>query len=181
MKGSCVQAVVRELRGEKIQIVPLDADPARFVCDAIAPPRCRGSCRRSGDTVRLIVPDDKLSLAIARKCESCGWPPAHRVAHRIDSGARCAIWKSDAGLAGCIPGVTPDAGGGAVRAAGARRPRWLNRLRPDWLSCGIGSAEAATRIIDAAAQAAEVERARAQANREAAAASAPVVPVEERP
>jgi hypothetical protein len=46
---------------------------------------------------------------------------------------------------------------------------------------GIGSAEAATRIIDAAAQAAEVERARAQADREAAAASAPVVPAEERP
>jgi N utilization substance protein A len=41
MKGSRVQAVVQELRGEKIDIVPYDDDPARFVCNAIAPPRCR--------------------------------------------------------------------------------------------------------------------------------------------
>ena len=37
MKGSRVQAVVQELRGEKIDIVPFDDDPARFVCNAIAP------------------------------------------------------------------------------------------------------------------------------------------------
>ncbi|HSN29466.1 MAG TPA: transcription termination factor NusA, partial [Kofleriaceae bacterium] len=37
MKGSRVQAVVQELRGEKIDIVPYDDDPARFVCNAIAP------------------------------------------------------------------------------------------------------------------------------------------------
>ena len=37
MKGSRVQAVVQELRGEKIDIVPWDDDPARFVCNALAP------------------------------------------------------------------------------------------------------------------------------------------------
>ena len=37
MKGSRVQAVVQELRGEKIDIVPYDEDPARFVCSALAP------------------------------------------------------------------------------------------------------------------------------------------------
>ena len=37
MKGSRVQAVVQELRGEKIDIVPWDEDPARFVCNALAP------------------------------------------------------------------------------------------------------------------------------------------------
>jgi N utilization substance protein A len=43
MKGSRVQAVVQELRGEKIDIVPYDDDPARFVCNAIAPPRSSAS------------------------------------------------------------------------------------------------------------------------------------------
>ncbi len=37
MRGSRVQAGVQELRGEKIDIVPWDRDPARFVCNAIAP------------------------------------------------------------------------------------------------------------------------------------------------
>jgi N utilization substance protein A len=37
MKGSRVQAVVQELRGEKIDIVPWDPDPAKFVCNALAP------------------------------------------------------------------------------------------------------------------------------------------------
>ena len=37
MKGSRVQAVVQELRGERIDIVPWSADPARFVCSALSP------------------------------------------------------------------------------------------------------------------------------------------------
>jgi predicted flap endonuclease-1-like 5' DNA nuclease len=41
MKGSRVQAVVQELRGEKIDIVPYSEDPARFVCNAIQPAEVR--------------------------------------------------------------------------------------------------------------------------------------------
>src|SRR5256714_9633514 len=68
MKGSRVQAVVQELRGEKIDIVPFDPDPARFVCNAIAPAEVsRVLIDASTHTMELIVPDDKLSLAIGKK------------------------------------------------------------------------------------------------------------------
>jgi len=68
MKGSRVQAVVQELRGEKIDIVPWDPDPARFVCNAIAPAQVsRVLIDAERRTMELIVPDEKLSLAIGRR------------------------------------------------------------------------------------------------------------------
>ena len=68
MKGSRVQAVVQELRGEKIDIVPYSEDPARFVCNAIAPAEVsRVVIDAESHTMELIVPDDKLSLAIGKK------------------------------------------------------------------------------------------------------------------
>ena len=68
MKGSRVQAVVQELRGEKIDIVPYDDDPARFVCNAIAPAEVsRVIIDAEGHRMELVVPDDKLSLAIGKK------------------------------------------------------------------------------------------------------------------
>src|SRR3954464_4249711 len=68
MKGARVQAVVQELRGEKIDIVPFDRDPARFVCAAIQP--AEGSkviVDEADGRMELVVPDEKLSLAIGRK------------------------------------------------------------------------------------------------------------------
>jgi len=68
MKGSRVQAVVQELRGEKIDIVPYDRDPARFVCNAIAPADVsRVIIDEANSAMELVVPDDKLSLAIGRR------------------------------------------------------------------------------------------------------------------
>jgi len=68
MKGSRVQAVVQELRGEKIDIVPWDRDPARFVCNAIAPAEVtRVIIDEANNSMELVVPDDKLSLAIGRR------------------------------------------------------------------------------------------------------------------
>ena len=68
MKGSRVQAVVQELRGEKIDIVPFDRDPARFVCNAIAPAEVvRVVIDEVNSTMELVVPDAKLSLAIGRR------------------------------------------------------------------------------------------------------------------
>src|SRR5215217_1448720 len=68
MKGSRVQAVVQELRGEKIDIVPYDEDPARFVCSALAPAEVsRVIIDESNHAMELIVPDDQLSLAIGRR------------------------------------------------------------------------------------------------------------------
>ena len=68
MKGSRVQAVVQELRGEKIDIVPYDEDHARFVCSALAPAEVsRVLIDEANHAMEIIVPDDQLSLAIGRR------------------------------------------------------------------------------------------------------------------
>jgi len=68
MKGSRVQAVVQELRGERIDIVPWSADPARYVCSALAPAAVsKVIIDDAAGSMDVIVPDDQLSLAIGRK------------------------------------------------------------------------------------------------------------------
>ena len=68
MKGSRVQAVVQELKGEKIDIVPWSPDIAKFVCNAIQPAEVsRVLIDEDNQTIELIVPDDQLSLAIGRR------------------------------------------------------------------------------------------------------------------
>ncbi len=68
MKGSRVQAVVSELKGEKIDIVPWSPDTAKFVCNAIQPAEVsRVLIDEDNQTIELIVPDDQLSLAIGRR------------------------------------------------------------------------------------------------------------------
>src|SRR5688572_12834036 len=68
MKRSRVQAVVQELRDEKIDIVPYDEDTARFVCNALAPAEVsRVLVDESNHAMEIIVPDDQLSLAIGRR------------------------------------------------------------------------------------------------------------------
>ncbi len=68
MKGSRVQAVVQELRGEKIDIIPYSIDLARYVCAAIAPAQVqRVLIDENNHQIELIVADDQLSLAIGRR------------------------------------------------------------------------------------------------------------------
>jgi N utilization substance protein A len=68
MKGSRVQAVVQELRGERIDIVPWSPDPARYVCSALSPAAVSKVIIDDADkSMDVIVPDDQLSLAIGRK------------------------------------------------------------------------------------------------------------------
>jgi N utilization substance protein A len=68
MKGSRVQAVVQELRGEKIDIVTWDPDPAKFICNALAPAEIvRVIVDENNQTMEVVVPDDQLSLAIGKR------------------------------------------------------------------------------------------------------------------
>lgn len=68
MKGSRVQSIVQELKGEKIDIVLWDEDPAKFVCNAIAPAEVsKVIIKEKEKAMEIIVPDDQLSLAIGRK------------------------------------------------------------------------------------------------------------------
>jgi N utilization substance protein A len=68
MRGSRVQAVVQELRGEKIDIVPWSLDSVRYVCAALAPAQVtRVMVDDANRTMEVIVPDEQLSLAIGKK------------------------------------------------------------------------------------------------------------------
>jgi len=68
LKGSRVQAVVQELRGEKIDIIPWSPDPAKLVYNALAPAECtRVIVDEDNKTLEVIVPDDQLSLAIGKQ------------------------------------------------------------------------------------------------------------------
>ncbi|MBW2287434.1 MAG: transcription termination/antitermination protein NusA [Deltaproteobacteria bacterium] len=68
MKGSRVQAVVQELRGERIDIVPWSPDPARYVCSSLSPAQVsKVIIDEAEKSMDVIVPDDQLSLAIGRK------------------------------------------------------------------------------------------------------------------
>jgi N utilization substance protein A len=176
MKGSRVQAVVQELRGEKIDIVPYDADPARFVCNAIAPAEVsRVLIDAAGHTMQLIVPDDKLSLAIGKKGQNVrlasqltGW----RIDIHSESKVREMEERAHASLA-AIPGVTPELAETLFRGDWRSAAEVARTSEAELAAVpGIGSTEAAARIIAAAAIAAEVEKAHLQAERDAATAAA---------
>jgi N utilization substance protein A len=84
MKGSRVQAVVQELRGEKIDIVSWDPDPAKFVCNALAPAEIlRVIVDEENRSMEVVVPDDQLSLAIGKRGQNV------RLASRLTN------WKLD--------------------------------------------------------------------------------------
>ncbi len=68
MRGSRVQAVVGELQGEKIDIIPWSPDAATFIVNALAPAEVvKVVLDEEAERIEVIVPDDQLSLAIGRR------------------------------------------------------------------------------------------------------------------
>jgi N utilization substance protein A len=68
MKGSRVQSVVQELRGERIDIIAWDEDPAKFVCNALQPAEIiRVLVNESEKSMEVIVPEEQLLLAIGKR------------------------------------------------------------------------------------------------------------------
>jgi transcription termination/antitermination protein NusA len=176
MKGSRVQAVVQELRGEKIDIVPWDSDPAKFVCNAIAPAEVARVLIDAGThTMELVVPDDKLSLAIGKKGQNVrlasqltGW----RIDIHSETKVREMELRSKQSLAS-IEGVSAELAETFYRE-GWRSAAEIAGAKPDELASTAGGGDHAKAIIAAAAKAAEIERVRnaeeaARAAREAAA------------
>ncbi len=150
MKGSRVQAVVQELRGEKIDIVPYDRDPARFVCAAIQPAEVNKVIVDEADNrMELVVPDEKLSLAIGRKGQNVrlaaqltGWKLdiiSESKFKQMEEEAIAALQQ--------IEGVS-DAIARSMYRLGFRALEELAEATEQELSAipGIGSAEAATKI-----------------------------------
>ncbi|ORJ63449.1 transcription termination factor NusA [Geothermobacter hydrogeniphilus] len=84
MRGSRVQNVVSELRGEKIDIIPWTPDIARFACSALSPAEVtRVYVDNEEQALEVIVPDDQLSLAIGKKGQN------------VRLAARLTSWKID--------------------------------------------------------------------------------------
>ncbi len=68
MKGSRVQAIVQELNGEKIDIIPWDKDPARLVCNALSPAVVsKVIVDEQNHSMDVVVSEDQLSLAIGKR------------------------------------------------------------------------------------------------------------------
>ncbi len=83
-RGSRVRMVVSELRGEKIDIIPFDEEPARFVAKALSPARVREVILDDEQReATVVVPDDQLSLAIGKEGQNA------RLANRLTG------WKID--------------------------------------------------------------------------------------
>jgi N utilization substance protein A len=154
MKGSRVQAVVQELRGEKIDIVPYDRDPARFVCAAIQPAEVNKVIVDEADgRMELVVPDEKLSLAIGRKGQNVrlaaqltGWKLdiiSEQKFKQMEEEAISALQQ--------IEGVT-EAIARSMYRLGFRALEELAEASQEELAAipGLGGTEAATRIKEAA-------------------------------
>jgi len=68
MRGSRVQAVVNELQGEKIDIIPWSPDAASFIVNALQPAEVvKVVLDEDAERIEVVVPDDQLSLAIGRR------------------------------------------------------------------------------------------------------------------
>ena len=97
-RGSRVRMVVSELRGERIDIVPYNDEPARFVAKALSPARVREVLvDDEGRSATIIVPDDQLSLAIGKEGQNArlaskltGW--------RIDIKSQSEMAQDDSEL-----------------------------------------------------------------------------------
>ncbi|MBC7741290.1 MAG: transcription termination/antitermination protein NusA [Bdellovibrionaceae bacterium] len=84
MKGSRVQNIVQELKGEKIDIVMWDEDITRFACNALAPAEIsKVFLDEENKEMEIVVPDTQLSLAIGKKGQN------------VRLAAKLTTWKLD--------------------------------------------------------------------------------------
>jgi len=91
MKGSRVQAVVQEMQGEKIDIIPWSPDVATFVVNALQPANvARVVIDEDDERIEVVVPDDQLSLAIGRRGQNV------RLASQLTGKAIDILTEADA-------------------------------------------------------------------------------------
>jgi N utilization substance protein A len=132
-RGSRVRMVVSELRGERIDIVPYNDEPARFVAKALSPAKVREVIVDDEDrSATIIVPDDQQSLAIGKEGQNArlaskltGW--------RIDIKSQTEMAQADVELA---LGDEGDLSGRCV-AVTAGGKRCVNQALPGSRYCGI--------------------------------------------
>lgn len=158
MRGTRVQSVVQELRGEKIDIIPYTEDAAKFVSSALSPAKVnRVFVDEENRAMTVIVPDDQLSLAIGKNGQNVrlavkltGWKidvKSETMAAEKDDDAHKALTK--------IPGIGP-AMAEKLFAQGIKSIAMLAAMEPEALSAipGVGEKtstewiEEAIRLLD---------------------------------
>jgi transcription termination/antitermination protein NusA len=149
-RGSRVRMVVSELRGEKIDIIPWNTEPARFLAKALSPARVR-EVYIDDETkeATVIVPEDQLALAIGKEglnarlaARLTGWKVD------IQSEAEFAASEAEAAFAGGEAGEDFSGRCAAILSNGKRCP---NAAIPGTRFCGI-SAHAALAEREAAGE-----------------------------
>ncbi|MGL6278826.1 MAG: transcription termination factor NusA [Gaiella sp.] len=140
-RGSRVRMVVSELRGEKIDIIPWNTEPARFVAKALSPARVR-EVYIDDETheATVVVPDDQLALAIGKEglnarlaARLTGWKVD------IKSDSEFAQAEADAAFAGEDEGTEFSGRCAALLSNGKRCP---NAALPGTLYCGVPAHQA---------------------------------------
>ncbi|MDO8188110.1 transcription termination factor NusA [Conexibacter sp. JD483] len=141
-RGSRVRMVVSELRGEKIDIIPYNDEPARFVAKALSPARVREVLvDDDGKQATVIVPDDQLSLAIGREGQNARLA-ARLTGWRIDirSETEFASEEAEGGY------EEEEVQGGRCAALLANGRRCPNAALPGSRYCGLDTHQALAEI-----------------------------------
>src|SRR6184192_1677457 len=136
-RGSRVRMVVSELRGEKIDIIPWNPEPARFVAKALSPARVREVyLDDDGREATVVTPDDQLALAIGKEGMNARLA-ARLTGWKIDiqSDTEFAQAEAEAAFGGGEPGAEDFSGRcAAILANGKRCP---NATLPGSKYCGV--------------------------------------------
>ena len=174
MRGSRVQAVVQELRGEKIDIVPWSADPVRYVVAALAPAQVvRIMVDDEKRSMDVIVPDDQLSLAIGRKGQNVRLA-VQLTRWKIDIKSETYMREVQADLAAALS-VVPAAGEYEAKLLldhGVASLEELAEAETELLTSIPGISEAAAALVRARARELAVEKQKRAAEAAALAAAA---------
>jgi transcription termination/antitermination protein NusA len=144
-RGSRVRMVVSELRGEKIDIIPWNTEPARFVAKALSPARVREVyLDDEGRDATVVVPDDQLALAIGKEGMNARLA-ARLTGWKIDivSDTEFAQQEADAAFGGGGDDVDFSGRCAAVLANGKRCP---NAALPGSRFCGVPAHQELARI-----------------------------------
>ncbi len=140
-RGSRVRMVVSELRGEKIDIIPYNEEPARFVAKALSPARVREVLvDDEAKQATVIVPDDQLSLAIGREGQNARLA-AKLTGWRVDIKSETEFSEDDE--IEIEEGEEEDGRCAAVLSAGRRCP---NASLPGSRYCGLPQHQALARF-----------------------------------
>lgn len=116
MRGTRINSIVNELDGEKIDIIQWDADPARFVANALSPVKpLHVELRESDHTALVTVPEKQLSLAIGKEGQNA------RLAARLTGWRVDVVRPAEPPSEGAVasPEAAPEAAAPALGAFGA--------------------------------------------------------------